>query len=54
MDLNDCVHEPLTSSLLTAFGALLGMQWLGHFKTSYFERGHCMSAASGDMDGLES
>ena len=32
-------YASLSSSLLAAFGAVLGKQWLGHFKTSRFGRG---------------
>jgi Family of unknown function (DUF6535) len=32
-------YTSLSSSLLAAFGAVLGKQWLGHFKTSRFGRG---------------
>ena len=32
-------HTSLFTSLLAAFGAVLGKQWLGHFKTSRFGRG---------------
>ena len=32
-------YTSLSTSLLAAFGAVLGKQWLGHFKTSRFGRG---------------
>ena len=50
-------YMSLSSSLLAAFGAVLGKQWLGHFKTSRFGRGalheRCKRRQK-KLDGLES
>ena len=50
-------YTSLSSSLLAAFGAVLGKQWLGHFKTSRFGRGalheRCERRQQ-KLDGLES
>ena len=50
-------YTSLSSSLLAAFGAVLGKQWLGHFKTSRFGRGalheRCEQRQQ-KLDGLES
>ena len=50
-------YASLSSSLLAAFGAALGKQWLGHFKTSRFGRGalheRCERRQK-KLDGLES
>ena len=49
-------YTSLSSSLLAAFGAVLGKQWLGHFKTSRFGRGalheRCQRRQQ-KLDGLE-
>ena len=50
-------YTSLSSSLLAAFGAVLGKQWLRHFKTSRFGRGalheRCQRRQQ-KLDGLES
>jgi Family of unknown function (DUF6535) len=49
-------YASLSTSLLAAFGAVLGKQWLGHFKTSRFGRGalheRCKRRQQ-KLDGLE-
>ena len=49
-------HTSLSTSLLAAFGAVLGKQWLGHFKTTRFGRGtlqeRCQRRQK-KLDGLE-
>jgi Family of unknown function (DUF6535) len=49
-------YASLSTSLLAAFGAMLGKQWLGHFKTSRFGRGaldeRCKRRQQ-KLDGLE-
>ena len=49
-------YASLSSSLLAAFGAMLGKQWLGNFKTSRFGRGalheRCQRRQQ-KLDGLE-
>jgi Family of unknown function (DUF6535) len=49
-------YTSLSTSLVTAFGAVLAKQWLGHFKTSRFGRGalheRCMQRQQ-KLDGLE-
>jgi Family of unknown function (DUF6535) len=50
------VYTSLSTSLLAAFGAVLGKQWLGHFKTSRFGQGtldeRCKRRQQ-KLDGLE-
>ena len=50
-------YASLSTSLLSAFGAVLGKQWLGHFKTSRFGRGslheRCKRRQQ-KLDGMES
>ena len=50
-------YASLSTSLLAAFGAVLGKQWLGHFKTSRFGRGslheRCKRRQQ-KLDGMES
>ena len=49
-------YTSLSTSLLAAFGAVLGKQWLGHFKTTRFGRGtlqeRCQRRQK-KLDGLE-
>ena len=49
-------YTSLSTSLLAAFGAVLGKQWLGHFKTTRFGRGtlqeRCQQRQK-KLDGLE-
>ena len=49
-------YTSLSTSLLAAFGAVLGKQWLGHFKTTRFGRGtlqeRCQQRQR-KLDGLE-
>ena len=49
-------YTSLSTSLLAAFGAVLGKQWLGHYKTSRFGRGtlqeRCQRRQK-KLDGLE-
>ena len=49
-------YTSLSTSLLAAFGAVLGKQWLGHFKTTRFGRGtlqeRCQRRQQ-KLDGLE-
>lgn len=49
-------YSSLSSSLLAAFGGVLGKQWLGYFKTSRFGRGalheRCQRRQQ-KLDGLE-
>ena len=50
-------YTSLSSSLLAAFGAVLGKQWLGNFKTSRFGRGALHERCERrqrKLDGLES
>ena len=49
-------YTSLSSSLLAAFGAVLGKQWLGNFKTSRFGRGALQERCrrrQQKLDGLE-